>query len=64
MLAKVSCSSGKIKKRKLTSLFGKNTVIRPSFCKKIDEQQVFIYGQKKKWDLTTYRMKIARLGGS
>jgi len=64
MLAKVSCSSGKVKKRKLTSLFGKNTVIRPNFCKKIDEQQVFIYGQKKKWDLTTYRMKIARLGGS
>ena len=64
MLAKVHCSSGKISKRKLTSLFGKNTVIRPAFCKIIDEEKVFLYGQKKKWDLKTYRMKVARLGGS
>jgi len=64
MLAKVHCSSGKISKRKLTSLFGKNTVIRPEFCKMIDEEKVFLYGQKKKWDLKTYRMKVARLGGS
>lgn len=64
MLAKVHCSSGKISKRKLHSLFGKNTVIRPNLCKMIDEEKVFIYGQKKKWDLKTYRMKIARLGGS
>jgi len=64
MLAKVHCSSGKISKRKLTSLFGKNTVIRPAFCKMIDEEKVFLYGQKKKWDLKTYRMKVARLGGS
>ncbi len=64
MLAKVHCSSGKVTKRKLTSLFGKNTVIRPNFCKMIDEEKVFMYGQKKKWDLKTYRMKVARLGGS
>jgi len=64
MLAKVSCSSGKVKKRKLSSLFGKNTLIRPYFCKKLDDNKVFMYGQSKKRKLETYRMKIANLGGS
>jgi len=64
MLAKVSCSSGKIKKRKLSSLFGKNALIRPYFCKKLDNNKVFMYGQNKKRKLETYRMKIANLGGS
>jgi len=64
MLAKVSCSSGKVKKRQLSSLFGKNTLIRPYFCKKLDDDKVFMYGQKKKRKLETYRMKIANLGGS
>ncbi len=63
MLAKVSYSSGKIVKRKLTSLFGKNALIRPYFCKRLDEDRVFMFGQKKKHNLETYRMKIARLGG-
>ncbi len=63
MLAKVSYSSGKIVKRKLTSLFGKNALIRPYFCKRLDEERVFMFGQKKKHNLETYRMKIAKLGG-
>jgi len=64
MLAKISYSSGKVIKRKLTSLFGKNALIRPYFCKRLDEDRVFMFGQKKKHNLETYRMKIARLGGS
>ena len=63
MLAKVSYSSGKIVKRRLTSLFGKNALIRPYFCKRLDEDRFFMFGQKKKHNLETYRMKIARLGG-
>ena len=62
MLAKVSYTSGKIVKRKLTSLFGKNALIRPYFCKMLDEDRVFMFGQKKKHNLETYRMKIALLG--
>lgn len=64
MLAKVSCNSGKVRKRKLSTLFGKNTLIRPYFCKKLDGTKVFMYGQNKKRKLETYRMKIANLGGS
>ena len=63
-LAIVRCSNGAIRKRKLTSLFGKQALIRPTFCKKIDKEKVFMYGQSKKMYFTTYRMKVANLGGN